>query len=118
MYPVINLLSFIELPFINRVENLIYTIFLFANLISLVMFTWAALMSLKQIFPAAKAGILELALAVLSFGFGCIPRIARESERLLILAYYAEIALSFTAPVALLLLLAWQSLFRRKGSMP
>ncbi|WP_188998573.1 GerAB/ArcD/ProY family transporter [Paenibacillus nasutitermitis] len=114
MYPVINLLSYIELPFINRVENLIYTIFLFANLISIVLYAWAALLCLRRIFPGVRSRLLELVLTVLLFGFGFIPLISREADEWLNTVFYSEITLSFAAPLVLLVLLAWQNRFRKE----
>ncbi|MCQ6562627.1 GerAB/ArcD/ProY family transporter [Paenibacillus mendelii] len=113
MYPVIDLLSYIELPFINRIENLILTLFLFANLVSLTMFLWAALTALKRLFPKPKKNALEIGLVVLSALIAIYPKITRDSEALLRAALYAETGLAFAVPILLLLLLAWQN--RPKG---
>jgi spore germination protein (amino acid permease) len=111
-YPVINLLGYIEMTFINRVENLILTLFLYMNLVSTCMFCWAALLALQRIFRKAKPQVLALVIVAMSLGIASYPRIIRDSERYLRMSVYTEIAFAFTAPVILILLLILQ---KRKG---
>ncbi|MFB9328803.1 GerAB/ArcD/ProY family transporter [Paenibacillus aurantiacus] len=109
MYPLLNLFSYIELPFLNRLENLIFTLFLFSNLASLVLFGWMALTALRRVFPKARKNVLELILIAASIGISSYPKILRDSEILLRVALYLEAAVAFLLPTALLLLAAFQA---------
>ncbi|MFC4100859.1 GerAB/ArcD/ProY family transporter [Paenibacillus xanthanilyticus] len=114
MYPLLNLFSYIELPFLNRLENLIFTLFLFSNLASLVLFGWMALMALRRVFPKARKNLLELLLIAASLGISFYPTILRDSEILLRVALYVEACLAFLLPAALLALAAFQA----RGNTP
>ena len=114
-YPLITTLEYIELPFINRVENLVYTFFLFSNLMSAVMFGFAALMALGRIFPRPKGKVLELVVTCVMFAAAWFPQIIRQSERLLREAYYIEMVLAYCIPL-LLIPFAWRYHRTRGGS--
>lgn len=107
-YPIINLLAYIELPFINRIENITFTFFLFTNLASAVMFCFASVQALRRVIPHARPKLLEFIVVCLAYGIAFLPNILRKSELWLRNAYFIEIGLSFAAPVFLLLLLWWQ----------
>jgi hypothetical protein len=113
-YPVINLLAYIEMTFINRVENLIITIILYMNLVTSCMFCWAALLALQRIFRNVKPKVMEFIIVLMSLWIASYPRILRDSEKLLRYTAYTEIAFAFTAPVILILLLKLQ---QRKGKV-
>lgn len=113
-YPVINELEFIELPFINRVENLVYTFFLFSNLITTVMYCFAALTAVRHVFPKARAKLLEMTIAFAVFAIGYVPQIIRQSELLLRTSFFIEIVLAFGIPV-LLLPMVWRLRHRKGG---
>ncbi|TYP68667.1 GerAB/ArcD/ProY family transporter [Paenibacillus methanolicus] len=109
MYPLLNLFSYIELPFLNRLENLIFTLFLFSNLASLVLFGWMALMALRRAFPKARKNMLELILIAASLGIGSYPKILRDSEIMLRVVLYLETAIAFLLPAVLLVLAVYQA---------
>ncbi|MBB3112095.1 lysylphosphatidylglycerol synthetase-like protein (DUF2156 family) [Paenibacillus phyllosphaerae] len=109
MYPVINLLSYIELPFLNRLENLVFTLFLFSNVISIALFSWMALTATQRVFPRVKLRFLELGILALSVGISFYPSILRDSEKLLRYAMYGEAGLAFMLPLLLLALLFFQN---------
>ncbi|MDF0752820.1 GerAB/ArcD/ProY family transporter, partial [Marinobacter sp. 71-i] len=54
-FPLIHTLEYIEMPFINRVENLVFPFFLFSNLVTTVMFAFAARSALGRMLPRVDA---------------------------------------------------------------
>lgn len=100
-FPLISTLEYLELPFLNRPENLAFTFFIFSNLVSSVMFCFASLTALRQLFPKSKPKLLEGAISAMAFAFGLSSRTLTESDELIQLAYYAEMALAFGMPLAL-----------------
>lgn len=53
-YPVLNLLSYVELPFVKRVDDLIFNLTMLRVLISNAMFAWASAETIRWVLPAAK----------------------------------------------------------------
>lgn len=115
LYPVIDLLDFIEMPFINRIENLVFSMFVFANLIVTVMFCYAALSAIKQTCPKVKPNRLEFVVVTMLFFIGYIPKHLRQSEVLLRKVLYTEAYIAFIIPVVLILVLQYLKL---KGKVP
>ncbi|MBB6669619.1 GerAB/ArcD/ProY family transporter [Cohnella nanjingensis] len=113
-YPVIHTLEYIEFPFINRVENLVFPFFLFSNLVSTVLFAFAGLSCLKQMFPQARPKLLELFIVIAIFGLGYIPKLLREAEALVFHSFFVEIGVAFVLPLLLMVLLQIGKL-RKKG---
>ncbi|MBB6732591.1 GerAB/ArcD/ProY family transporter [Cohnella zeiphila] len=101
-YPVLNTLEYFEFPFINRIDNLIYCVFLFPNLVSSVMFCYAALATMRRVFPKAKPKLLERGIAVVLFGAGCVSIALNPFGNLLNNAYYLETILAFLIPALLI----------------
>lgn len=115
LYPVINLLDFIELPFIHRIETLVFVVFVFGNLITTVMFCFASLSMLKQVFPRIKPGRIEFGVVALLFFIGYVPKYLAQSELLLRQVLFVEVSLAFCIPVLLILVLQYLKL---KGKSP
>ncbi|RUS44624.1 GerAB/ArcD/ProY family transporter [Cohnella sp. AR92] len=101
-YPVINTMEYIELPFINRLENLIFTFFLFANIVSTVTFGYMGQVTLKRIVPKLPDKVLVFAIILLVFAVGCFFRILRQTEAWLERGFYIEMALAFAMPIVLI----------------
>lgn len=106
-YPVLNLLSFVELPFVKRIDDLIFTIILFRVLITNVLFSWSAVETMKWLLPASKKkryplvilGIIALAVLII------LPSTLDKLEKWLNLFGYTEAAVAFLLPVFLLIAL-------------
>lgn len=116
LYPLMNLLSYIELPFVNRIESVVFPFFLYVNLISTVMFCFAAHMTLKQVFPRVRPKWIELGITVILFAGGWVPQILRKSQELLNTAFYIEMCIAFSMPLLLLLVLQFNKWKERKAN--
>ncbi|RIX48639.1 spore gernimation protein [Paenibacillus nanensis] len=115
-FPLVDLLAFIEFPFINRIENLLLPFFLYKNLMTTVMYCWAAMMMIKRIAPVFKPKVLEGGIALASIGFASYPKLLRDSQLLVRQSIYVEIMLAFAFPLLLMMLLYWQNI-RRRGQI-
>ncbi|WP_139491555.1 GerAB/ArcD/ProY family transporter [Brevibacillus dissolubilis] len=115
-YPIIDSLAFIELPFINRVENLVFAFFMFSNVTSSVIYGFASLSAMKRIFPRMRKNVLEFVIAGITFGFGFTAQILRETDKHVSDAMFVETILAFSIPLLLIVLLLIQRLRLQKGS--
>lgn len=113
-YPLLDLASYMEIPFLYRLEVPIFSLFLFSNLISGVMYSFAALASLERVMPKIKTKLLALLVTIVFFTVGFAPKILREVETLLRDTFFIEIGLAFIIPFVLLLLLWIQSRKERR----
>lgn len=112
-FPLISTLQYLELPFLNRPENLVFTLFIYPNLISSVLFGFAALTALQQIFPRARSKWLEGALVIAMFCCGFGVKTLIHSEVLIRNAKFIETGIAFALPVVLIPV---AYLARRKGA--
>ncbi len=112
LYPLINLWGYVELPFINRIESIIFPFFLLVNLISTVMYCFAALVTVKQIFPKARPKLLEIVITCITYIAGFITLTLRKSEELLSFTFNIETGIAFSFPIILIIILQLQ---KRKG---
>lgn len=101
-FPLITSLQYLEFPFLNRPENLVFTFFLYSNLVSSVLFAFAALSTLKQVFPKAKAKKMEGALAVGIYLCGFASKTLLQSETLIRHTYFIEMGIAFAMPAMLI----------------
>lgn len=111
LYPLLDLLAYIQFPFIERLENLLYGLFLFPVLITVVMYWWAAQESVRRIVPKVKSKRLTFLLISISYGISFIPNTLDEVGHWITNLGYAATAIAFGFPVLLILLL----LIQRKG---
>lgn len=111
--PLLNILTYVQLPFIQAIENLLYGVFLFSILITTVMYLWSAKETLKRMMPASDR-LLAFLLVFLVYGISYIPDTLSEVKQWLGYLSYVELALSFSLSPALLVMLLVQ---RRKGGV-
>lgn len=111
-YPILDLLSYIRLPFVERIENLLFGFFLFTVLITVVMYIWAALEVAKRMIPKAKAKWLAAVIFGLAFTISWLPDAIGEVEQWLQYLGYTEIAVTFVLPLLLITILSV-----KKGAM-
>lgn len=105
LFPAVNLLSFIELPFIERLENLLFAFFLITNLWTVVMYIWAAKEAFQRIMPKAKPSWIAFFLLAVAYAIAWIPAVYSEVERWLIMLGGVQAAIAAALPLLLLILL-------------
>lgn len=107
-YPVLDIFSYVEIPFISRIESIIYPFFTFSNVTSVVMYSYAALLALGRIFPKLQYKALCAIITILLFVTGFIPTLLRQVETLLHAGFYIEMIFAFTLPFLLLIFIVIQ----------
>ncbi len=113
-YPVIDIMSYIRLPFVQRVENLFYGFFMFTTLFSTVMYVWAAKEASRRIFPKTKPGVLEIIILTFVYFVGFIPDVMNEVRQWLQTLGHIQIGVAFGFPIIVILVLLLQ---RKKGEV-
>ncbi|MDR6880378.1 GerAB/ArcD/ProY family transporter [Bacillus sp. 3255] len=102
-YPVLNLLSYVELPFVKRIDDLVYTLILFRVLITSVLYSWSAVETMKWLLPTSNKirwpmlllGLLALTVLIV------LPSTLDKLEKWLSIFGYTEVAIAFILPIFL-----------------
>jgi amino acid transporter len=110
-FPLIDALAYIKLPFIERMESLLFVLFLFSIIITSVMYEWAALVTLQRLFPRLKTKWAGAVIVGTTFFLTMIPRELQDVTKVLDKIAALEIGVSFGLPLFLILLLL---IIRRK----
>jgi spore germination protein (amino acid permease) len=102
MYPVVTLLEYISFPVLERVENLIFSLFGLKVLITTVMYLWASNEVVAQQFQRIKPKYILLIILSLSFFISVFPKIMRQVDQWLEYLAWVEIGVAFLLPLLLL----------------
>jgi spore germination protein (amino acid permease) len=103
MYPVVTLLEYISFPVLERVENLIFSLFGLKLLITTVMYLWASREVLEQQFQMIKPKYLLLVILSLSFFISIFQKIMRQVDQWLEYLAWIEVGIAFLLPLILLI---------------
>ncbi|MGO4699561.1 GerAB/ArcD/ProY family transporter [Paenibacillus sp. 2TAB26] len=106
-YPLLNILAYIQFPFIQGTENLFYAFFMFSIIVTSVMFWWAAKEVSIRMFPISQK-ILLLVILLVSYFISFIFDGLSELEQWLTILGYIEMCVAFGLPIALIILLLVQ----------
>ena len=111
--PVIDLLALIQLPFVERIENLLFGFLLYTTLITSVMYFWAAQEAWARVFHCVKPAVLN-AFLILSTGLSSlVPKTAEDVRSWLKIFVNIQIGVAIIFPVFLILLLTIQNQKKR-----
>lgn len=108
MFPFLDLLAYIKFPFMERVENVLFSFFVFTVIITVVMYHWAASLTIQQIFKHTKANKITLYVMGTTYLISFIPSVLDEAGKWLFNIGYVNIALSFCLPISLIVILSIQ----------
>jgi spore germination protein (amino acid permease) len=103
MYPVVTLMEYISFPVLERVENLIFSLFGLKVLITTVMYLWASKEVLEQEFKRIKSKYLLLFILMLSFFISIFLKIMRQVDQWLEYLAWIEVGIAFILPLLLLI---------------
>lgn len=106
-YPVLSLLSYVELPFVKRIDDLVFNLTLFRVLITNVFYGWAAIETMKWFLPASnKRWIPYVILAFFPLtSLFVLPSTLEKTEEWLSLFGFSEAGVAFLLPIFLLVVL-------------
>ncbi|SDI16549.1 GerAB/ArcD/ProY family transporter [Alteribacillus bidgolensis] len=105
LYPTLHFFSYIEFPFLIRVENLVYSLFLVKALVTVTFFYWMSSEAVQQIIKVNKPSYLHISIIVMSILLTAPFNTRQEMEKVISFTGKAEMAIAFFLPLLLLLLL-------------
>lgn len=105
VYPMLDLLSYVKLPFIERIDNLLFAFFLFTTVATITMYIWASQEMVKRMIPKAKAKILVLIILAAVYIVAWIPDTIPEIGEWLRYLGYTETGVAFGLPLMLIAIL-------------
>ncbi|CAH0344210.1 GerAB/ArcD/ProY family transporter [Bacillus sp. CECT 9360] len=108
LFPLMNLLSTIHFPFLERLENLLYGLFLFKVLITSVMYYWAATEAAKRIFKRTDEKLLSFLIIAITYFISLVPGTLDQISEWLSFLSKIEIAIAIGLPAVAILLLMIQ----------
>lgn len=114
LFPLLDLLAYIKLPFIERIENLFYGFFLFTTVITLVMYFWAAGESTRRVFPRVKINVHYFCITLVAFMLSFIPKVLDTIRDWIMILGYIQMGFAYVMPLLLIILLLVQ---RRKKAV-
>ncbi|MBD2868112.1 GerAB/ArcD/ProY family transporter [Paenibacillus arenilitoris] len=112
-YPVLDLLSYIQLPFIERIESLLFGFLVFTTIITTGLYMWSAKETMHRILPKAGEKLLAFLIIGAALAVSWIPDTLSKVQQWLQFLSYSEIAVAFVLPLLLLAIL-----LVRKGARP
>ncbi|GIP27119.1 germination protein GerHB [Paenibacillus sp. J23TS9] len=108
IYPLLDMLAYIQLPFVERLENMLFSFLLFTVVVTSTMYTWSAGEAVHHVFPKANRNVMALFIVFITFLLSILPDTLYELELWLKILSYGEVAFSFAFPIFLILLLLIQ----------
>ncbi|MGE6204936.1 GerAB/ArcD/ProY family transporter [Guptibacillus hwajinpoensis] len=112
-FPVLNLIAYIEIELIERIESLVFNLFLMKILITVVMYLWAAKLLLHRAIPAIHEKWCVLILILVAFMITFKVDVAYELAPWLLIFGLAAVGIALGLPLLLLVTL-WIRSIRRK----
>lgn len=104
-YPLISMLDYVKVPFLERVDNLIFSVFFMKVIITVTAYYWAAKEALKQLIPKANEITLSFIVVAGSFLLTYFLQTAREINKMVDNFSLMAFIISIILPLLLLLLM-------------
>ena len=105
LFPILDLLSYIQLPFIERIENLLFAIFFLKTLITTVLYYWAAQQVMKRVFRRVDESVTGFVIVTIAYFIAFFPRVLSDVNDWLKRLAYVEMGVAFGLPVLVLFVL-------------
>lgn len=113
-FPVLNLISYVEIELIERIESLVFNLFLMKILITVVMYLWAAKLLLHRGMPSMNEKWLAPILILVAFFITLRVDVVYELAPWLLIFGFAAAGIAIGLPVLLLFVLWVRRLGRRR----
>ncbi|QQZ61694.1 GerAB/ArcD/ProY family transporter [Paenibacillus sonchi] len=108
LFPLLDMLAYIQFPFVERLENMLYGFFLFLILITAAMYWWGAMEAMRRMIPKLKIPVMAFLLTVISYCISYIPKTLDQVNNWILHLGYAVTGIAFGLPVLLIALLLLQ----------
>jgi spore germination protein (amino acid permease) len=116
IYPVITMLEYIEIPFLARVENLIFSFLAFRVILTIVIYYWGAQQVCRNINSRLKPNYWMLIILTVGIFISLIPETLFDVEKWLDRISYFAIGIAWLLPLFVLCILYFQNLMNRGNS--
>jgi spore germination protein (amino acid permease) len=116
MYPVVTLMEYISFPVLERVENLIFSLFGLKVLITTVMYLWASKEVVEQQFQQLKPKYILFGVIFLSFVLSIFPKIMRQVDQWLEYFAWVGVGIAFLLPFLLLMIVLFTKNVKRENA--
>ncbi|MEI5906857.1 GerAB/ArcD/ProY family transporter [Bacillus spongiae] len=104
-FPVLSMFEYVELPFLERTENIITHFFIWEVFATVVAFFWGADQMVRQALPKLSPKVSIISLLLLSFTISLTVDIVRDVEKWIFLLRSMELLVAVTLPILLLILI-------------
>ncbi len=104
-YPVINMLAYVELPFMERLESLIFSFFIMKIIVTTGLFYWVASETLQRLLPKIPNSLAVFIVILFSYLISFIPNTMNEVMNWLTFLANIEIGITFILPLLLITIL-------------
>ncbi|GGG06124.1 GerAB/ArcD/ProY family transporter [Paenibacillus abyssi] len=104
-FPLFDLFAFIELPFVERFENLLFIFFIFKVLITTIISFWIVQLYLGRIFTKAHPKLLIFMIVLATYIVSNFADTLTKLSRWLHYLFAMHISLNFLIPIVLIILL-------------
>ncbi|OXM86907.1 GerAB/ArcD/ProY family transporter [Paenibacillus rigui] len=101
-FPMLETLAYIRLPFIERLENLLYSFLLLNTLDTAVLYYWSAQQTFQRIFPRLSDKRLSFIIVLCSFAIAFIPKTIKEVEDWLYVVGNSALYIAYLLPLAII----------------
>ena len=107
-------MAYVELPFVERIENLLLNVYVLKILVTVVLYFWIAQQCFIRVVPKLRERAAAVLLVFGAYLIGFIPKRINDVELWLRQLSYAQIGMNWLFPMVLLAALAAAGWFRRR----
>ncbi|MEI5907471.1 GerAB/ArcD/ProY family transporter [Bacillus spongiae] len=112
-FPLLTMFEYIELPFLERIEGMIFHLFIFEVLVTIILYFWGADQFFKQAIPKLSSRFSILILLIIAFILTLFIKITREVEKWIMIIGSGGIIVAFGLPIFILLLMGISNIVHR-----
>jgi len=107
-FPILDMYAYLRFPFIERIQNFLFSLFLFSIVQTAGMYYWAGQEALAQVFPQIPWKVIVFVSMVATIPVGMIPKTLIVVESWSSYFTFVQIGVAFGLPLLLILLLLMQ----------
>ena len=108
VYPVMDMLAYVELPFVERIENLLFSLFLYKIFITTALYCWVAVETLERMFQKVRRNMLSFVVMIAGYMISFIPKVTSEIRQWLLVLSSAQVGATVMLTLILLGLVYFQ----------
>lgn len=107
-FPYLDQIGYIKLPFVERLQNFLYSFFVLSIIQTAVMFLWSSCVTLKQVTTKLNFKFIGFIIIVTIYMLAFIPKSLIAVEQWFKYVTYTEIIIAFGLPILTIIVLLMQ----------